>query len=232
MIKINAKILLEAFYPDDSRCLVLDVNDVIVFVGQNRLAELGATTAEELIGRRMQDILSLKHHPEGIDYFNDMERIKQHSFKNPFKPILVVVSATFESGRCLHFTEVRAICDEKKSVIGCIIEVSNFSLSKRITPNKTVRLTNRQEEIMFLLAIGFSQKEIADIYGVQRGTIIKSMSVICDKFEIPGASANKLIELVYEYGYGLPPFALLKTGIFEIPAPFITTAFFRSLLIK
>lgn len=231
MIK-KVQMLLMAFYHDNSNCLALDLNDVIIFVGQNRLAELGASSAEELIGRKMHDILSAMDRAEDIGYFADMERLKQNALKDPSRPVLVIVSAPFENGRILHFTEIRSICDENKSVIGCIIEARNFSLSKHITPCKTIKLTQRQEEIMFLLALGFSQKEIAEIYDVQRGTIIKNMGVICDKFEIKGAATDKLVNLVYEHGYGIPPYHLLKTGIFEIPAPFITTNFFRSLLIK
>ncbi len=232
MITEKARMLLNAFYPDDSHCLVLDLEDTVIFAGVNRLTELGASTAEELVGRKMQEILSLRYHPEGIDYFEDMARMKQQACRQPLNPVRAIVSAPFENGRILHFTEIRSICAENKAVIGCIIEAKDFSLSQHQVPNKKIQLSTRQEEIMFLLTIGFSQKEIADIYGVHRGTIIKSISVICDKFEIAGASTDKIIELVYEYGYGTPPYQLLKTGIFEIPAPFITTAFFRSLLVK
>jgi DNA-binding CsgD family transcriptional regulator len=232
MIKEKANMLLTAFYPDDSHCLVLDLDDIVIFVGKNRLAELGATTPEQLVGHKMQDILSMRRHSEGIDYFKDMSNIKQQACNNPFNPVKVIVSAPFENGRILHFTEIRSICDEHKLVIGCIIEAREFSLSRHETPDKKNLLSTRQEEIMFLLAIGFSQKEIAAIYGVHRGTIIKGIGVICDKFEIAGASTDKIIELVYEYGYGIPPYHLLKTGIFEVPAPFITTAFFRTLLLK
>lgn len=232
MITEKAQMLLSAFYPDDSHCLVLDLDDTVIFAGKNRLPELGAVTSEELIGHKMQEILSMRHHPEGGDYFNDMSRMKQQARNNPFNPVRAIVSAPFENGRILHLTEIRSICDENKSVIGCIIEAKDFSLSQHQVPNKEIQLSARQEEIMFLLTIGFSQKEIADIYGVHRGTIIKGISVICDKFEIAGASTDKIIELVYKYGYGIPPYHLLKTGIFEIPAPFITTAFFRTLLLK
>lgn len=233
VIKVKAKSLLTAFYPDDSDCLVLDINDVVVFAGQNRLAELGASSMQELIGRKMHDILLMKDNTiERLSYFKDMAHLKHRVCQDPANPILVVVSAQFENERALHFTEIRAICDLRKSVIGCIIRAQKFSLSGHITLNKQIKLTVRQEEIMFLLTIGFSQKEVADIYGVQRGTIVKSIGVICEKFEIQGASTDKLIELVYEFGYGVPPYHLLKAGIFEIPAPFITTAFFRSLLVK
>ena len=71
MITEKARILLNAFYPDDSHCLVLDLEDTVIFAGVNRLTELGASTAEVLVGRKMQEILSLRLHPEGIDYFND-----------------------------------------------------------------------------------------------------------------------------------------------------------------
>lgn len=231
MNESKVKMLLSAFYPDSSNCLVLDLNDVIIFAGENRLYELGVSSAEALVGKQMQDVLPMQNQEERMAYFADMLRLKHKACCNPDNLTRVIVSAPFQSGQILHLTEIRSICDESRAVIGCIIEARNFSLARHNVSQKTVMLSVRQEELMFMLAIGFSQKEIADIYGVRRGTIIKNIGVICDKFDIAGASGEKLIELVYDYGYGIPPYRLLKTGIFEIPAQFITTSFFRSMLI-
>lgn len=227
----KAKMLLEAFYPDSSNCLVLNLDDAIIFAGENRLSELGADSAQQLIGKRMQDVLPMQNQEERMVYFADMLRLKHKACCSSDNMVRVIVSAPFVSGKALHLTEIRSIYNENHTVVGCIIEARNFSLARNNVLQKTIKLSARQEELMFMLAIGFSQKEIADIYEVRRGTVIKNIGVICDKFGIAGASGEKLIELVYEYGYGVPPYHLLKTGIFEIPAQVITTSFFRSLLI-
>lgn len=230
LIEQHTRLLLTALYFDDSNCLVLDLDDVIIFVGENRLADFGVRHRDEVIGQNIQEVLRINHSTDKTNYFADLGRIKRYLLANPDQAMQIIVSAPFGDKRILHLTTVKSIYDDYKSVIGCIIEAKDFSLSNINRKFELVQLTTRQEEIMFLLAIGFSQKEIADIYAVQRGTIIKNIGVISEKLGINGASTDKLTSLVFEQGYGKPPYHLLKTGIFPINSQFITTSFFRTLL--
>lgn len=83
MNESKVKMLLSAFYPDSSNCLVLDLNDVIIFAGENRLYELGASSAEALVGKQMQDVLPMQNQEERMAYFVDMLRLKHKACCNP-----------------------------------------------------------------------------------------------------------------------------------------------------
>lgn len=56
-----------------------------------------------------------------------------------------------------------------------------------------IRLTSRQHEIIFLIALGLSQREAAQILNISRSTIAKTLIEIADKFEIYSSDTSKLI---------------------------------------
>lgn len=76
---------------------------------------------------------------------------------------------------------------------------------------KNIKLTLKQEQILFLITLGFSQREAADYLGIARGTVAKVLSKqICPAFDISGSNTNLLIHKVItsKYFQTIPEFFL------------------------
>ncbi len=99
-----------------------------------------------------------------------------------------------------------------------------FEQFNTIDNNKLIKLTEaeinevlqifapRELEIAYLLTIGFSQYQIADILQIGRGTIAKVISdQICPKLGIIGSSTRQVIEKIREMNcFQSPPKSLLR----------------------
>lgn len=55
-------------------------------------------------------------------------------------------------------------------------------------------LSDRQHEVLFLLSSGMSQNEIGVFLGIQRGSISRLVSRLCEKFGISGISIDLLLK--------------------------------------
>lgn len=65
-----------------------------------------------------------------------------------------------------------------------------------------LNLSPRQNEILYLLTIGFSQSQVADYLGITRGTISKIISEsICPLFEIDGSNTKLLVKTLIASKY-------------------------------
>ncbi|RTL12228.1 MAG: hypothetical protein EKK54_04565 [Neisseriaceae bacterium] len=91
------------------------------------------------------------------------------------------------------------------------------SISQNSTPlQKTkINLADRQYEIVYLLANGFTQSEVAQILNISRGSVANIVSEqICPKFKIAGSSTKLLIDKAITLG-------LNKTMPSSLYKPFI-----------
>lgn len=207
--------------------LVLDKEDRIISLGENRYQEFNAENSESLLGKRLPEIITK---PNDI-FLKDKEEIKRQMFNGCLDKMWLLVSNHFVSKHELHITLNQTIFDFKNQPVGCLLIPEQFKLSgQSLTPPQIVSLSVRQQEIIFLLAIGFAQKEIAGLYNISRGTIIKNIGIICDKFNLQGANVRTLVELAYDVGYGIPPFHLLKIGIFQLPTSHLSNYHLRKFL--
>ena len=86
-----------------------------------------------------------------------------------------------------------------------------------ITRLPKVALTERQNEILFLLSISFAQEEIAIILGITRGTVSSCIASLCKKIDISGQNTSGLIEKALKLNLisSIPP-SLIKTRVFPI----------------
>lgn len=61
------------------------------------------------------------------------------------------------------------------------------------TKASNFNLSNRQHEVLFLLSSGMSQNEIGLFLGIQRGSISRLVSRLCQKFDIEGINIELLL---------------------------------------
>ncbi len=83
----------------------------------------------------------------------------------------------------------------------------------------SIVLSKRQEEILFLLMMKLSQREIAAFLKISRGTVAKTIAQdICPKFKISGGSTKLLVEkaLSLNYPKRIPNFSFIKPQIIII----------------
>lgn len=216
----------------DHNHLALDKQDRVISIGKNRYEELGIKSDTDVIGKSLFEIL--KNAGGAPDAFmQQKEEIKRQAFAGELDETWILVSNRFAHNHELHITHIKTMRDQEQHPIGCIITPRKFTLygqSPKLTIPENPKLTVRQNEIIFLLAIGMTQKEIANLYQINRGTVVKSIGVICTKFDFAGANENKLIELAYNHGYGIPPYHLLNTGLFQFNTPYISNYHLRKFL--
>ncbi len=116
------------------------------------------------------------------------------------------------------------IFDDNLEVIGVKVVTTEYSLygqneyfkelckisadtQKSTLPNNTssqntgINLAGRQHEIVYLLANGFTQSEVAQILNISRGSVANIVSEqICPKFKIAGSSTKLLIDKAITLG--------------------------------
>lgn len=109
-------------------------------------------------------------------------------------------------GQNEYFSELCKISSEQAKSIS----PNNISLQKT-----KINLADRQYEIVYLLANGFTQSEVAQILNISRGSVANIVSEqICPKFKIAGSSTKLLIDKAITLG-------LNKTMPSSLYKPFI-----------
>lgn len=65
----------------------------------------------------------------------------------------------------------------------------------------SVRLTEREDEVIFLLANSITQEKIGQLLKISRSTVASCINQLCLKFDIAGSNTKLLSELATQYGY-------------------------------
>lgn len=73
--------------------------------------------------------------------------------------------------------------------------------SIEVENNIEIYLTNREREVIFLVANGITQERIGRMLGIARSTVATVISSLCNKFGIEGYSGRLLASLAIKYGY-------------------------------
>lgn len=114
---------------------------------------------------------------------------------------IAFIYALFDSQTISHFDAVINISDSPESIIATIKRVSSSENDPDI-PNSTETLSDRETEVLQLLATGLSNKEIADRLNISINTAITHRKNISQKTGIKSISgltiyavAKKLINL-------------------------------------
>jgi DNA-binding CsgD family transcriptional regulator len=64
-----------------------------------------------------------------------------------------------------------------------------------------VKLTEREDEVIFLLANSITQEKIGQLLKISRSTVASCINQLCLKFDIAGSNTKLLSELATQYGY-------------------------------
>ncbi len=73
--------------------------------------------------------------------------------------------------------------------------LNNKHKARSLSAKPTIHsISSRQHEVLFLLSSGMSQNEIALFLGIQRGSISRLVSRLCEKFDIAGINIELLLK--------------------------------------
>ncbi|MBX9865780.1 MAG: helix-turn-helix transcriptional regulator [Burkholderiales bacterium] len=64
-----------------------------------------------------------------------------------------------------------------------------------------IKLTQREDEVIFLLANSITQEKIGQLLKISRSTVANCINQLCLKFDIAGSNTRRLGELATQYGY-------------------------------
>ncbi len=144
--------------------------------------------------------------------FNEITRIQESIISNELS-IDYLICTESAQGFIVEITHSAPLFNEDGDVIGTVETFTNLKDYLAINNTTFSNLNQRQAEILFLLAIGASQKEIAAFYKTSYGTIAKEIYRICNKLNIDGASEKILIDKAIKEGYAIVPTHLFKPNI-------------------
>ena len=233
------KVIIPFFMGTIDKNIISTVHDVdgkIILMTNLHARLWGYRNYKELVGKTMFQLEKVDDHLEIITQIDQIrQRVLQEektiTYMN-FFPYNNCIAMLF----CYHFpifapngqVVATRILGEQASLFNHAVEVNQHfrpedtCLAQVRLASKSIKLTKREQEILYLLVIGFSQNDAADYLGITRGTLVKTISAkICPKFDIAGSNTKLLIKKVIKSKYfDNIPRSLLKPKVVLIENDF------------
>lgn len=202
---------------------IWDANGTMVIATNKYAKMFGFNDWEELIGRNarintletlplLANVSNTDIQSQGLDVLRQVIAIRESVIDKriPISAILIHPFAkVFNHTLIIHQSPIFHPCGETIGVELTLNEFDVFGINDYLdgfdskslgTPssitnsdNLPIPLTQRQHEIIFLIALGLSQRESGQILKISRSTIAKTLIEISDKFEIYSSDTSKLI---------------------------------------
>ncbi len=199
----------EGLNSTESNYIIYDLDGKIITAHPETVRLMGVNDLKCLQGKSFKEIY--KFNEQYPDLSNELNTIRTNVMikKIPCDHLCV---AEFLNGIKAYMMENKPLLYLDGSVVGTIII---FNEIERITPSDKVGIfTLRQEEIIFLLSVGGSQKEAASILETTRGTIGKTMEMVGTRINnFAGCSKRLTIDKAAQIGCGKLPMGRIKPGI-------------------
>lgn len=197
-------------YVDKDIILVVYALDGKILFATNLFAKrAGLGSWKNAIGKTIDDLVYSLLHNRLVN--RKLNEIRLNVIKHE-KAISYIAFINHADGFHAHQSVHEPIFDQSGQVVASRVIADKFrktDIIDYLAPDfeqfikykpLTVKLTQRQHEILFLLSSNFSQYEIGEILGVSRGTVSQVIAKICEKFDIGGQSGFYLIKKAREFG--------------------------------
>lgn len=197
------KNLLSVIYDLNGR-IIIATNQFAQFIGYSNWHEIKSRTLSDLIHigsnlLKQQNRIrkSIIRHESAVTHLNILP------FNGSTITVMVFHIPLFDGAGVVIAT--RAIW-HRVNLMDLILNLNagmtDFDSTKNDFDSSRINLTPRQNEIVFLLAIGFSQNYIASYLSISRGTVSKLLNdSICPAFGIEGINTQLLVKRVIRSGY-------------------------------
>ncbi len=192
----------------DTHYIIYDLNGAIIDINEQTLKNLGYNDFEKIRGKTLAQIYKLSEkYPE---LCSELEKIR--NIVTLEKSTQDHLCATdFSHGIKAYLMQHTPILYIDGKVIGSALV---FNEVDRTTPlDKIGIFSERQEEIIFLLSVGGSQKETASILNTTRGTVAKTLESIGVRLNTRGVSKCTTTDKAAQLGCGKLPMSAIKPGI-------------------
>lgn len=213
-----------------------------IIIATDKYAKLFAYSSwSEIKGKTLSDLYPHEDYASFIDKLSILRK-KAINEKRNITHLLYLPfnNKSFEMMLGYHFPIItpqgtvvasRAII-KRINMINASIQINNHLksiASPKNRNNKAYKLSARQEEILFLLTIGFPQEQAAQYLGISRGTIAKVISEeICPTFGIIGSNSKLLIrEVISSNFFNNIPQRVMKPTVIEVADSFETKYYFN-----
>lgn len=218
-LKINKEVFINEvvipFYSglnqNKSTYLIYDNDGTIITGSQSFAAVHGYSKIEQIKGKTVPQIYKFGDHCP--NFCDDVGNIRLEVIEKKVAVDYLCV-AEFSCGITAYTVQQSPIFDSEGKVIATIVVLGDLPYHQS-NQNGQI-LSKRQAEIVFLLSIGASQKEIASIFNVTRGTVAKTIENISVRLDLIGSSERNIIEKAREIGYGILPVDVIKPGVIRI----------------
>lgn len=151
-------------------------------------------------------------------YARKIFRIQQYVFKTGH-PATFIDSLPYDHGICSYLVTFIPIFNETGNVVAIQSIALNYRLAsyheyiqnlleqnKSTVDRPQIKLSKREEEVLFLLICGITQEQIAEILEVKRETIASIIrNQLRIKFALPIANTKLVVETALSYGF---PFSI------------------------
>lgn len=121
-------------------------------------------------------------------------------YNNIFKSFLVTYIPIYHPNR--EIIALQSFATETR-FFGFQDHLDIFENNERLSTSQThtQKLSQREHEVLFLLANGVTQEQSAQILGVSRSTISTLIMNLCCKFDISGSNTKLLSKIAIQDGY-------------------------------
>jgi hypothetical protein len=197
--------LIEAYFQHYS-----DVNIWLSIYDTNKRLKFSTTAIDNFFNVNFADNYNhrpteMQHAKEVMDVLNMQEAMMEHCIQsasscshlvfNKFRGLLGAVHVQFDP----IFDSQHIVCGVSVRTFDATSVIFGMShLVETDKPNRydLTKLSSRQRQVLFLLALGFTQLSISERLGITRGSVSGFIIRICKCFNLEFCSANYLLEKI------------------------------------
>ncbi len=210
---------------NSTRFGIKNVDEKIIICSNDFATPMGYNSFKEAINKvpdvdYPRQFGTFEYFQKQLDYLRTMKKAFHYIYYDKFdKTIYTSITEPIinSQGRLIgkKETDIKNSIFSHRELVLQHFKRFNTNVAALDNANIDIKLSEREEIIIFMLIAGFTQQEIGEFLGISRATIFKAIAEnLCVKFDIGLVSTKLLIDKTIALGYAnLIPRAFLKGGV-------------------
>lgn len=176
------KFMDDALKHEDKKFIIYDLEGKIIKISSSALKMLNYTHQNLVIGKTFDEIYSYSQ--QNPNLCAKLDNVRKYVLRER-ESIAYVCSAEFAEGKSINVFYQEPIFDKEQNIIGSIETLNSPQAYLAKFENKSFKqLTKRQAEVLILLLIGVTYREIAKLFAVSMQTVTLIIRILLDKLGI------------------------------------------------